>query len=402
MRNGLREWMNGHITITIRGKRFERFLNMAVRQGIQVWNIRRVGSEVSSCDILVQDYFRLRPLLKETGCRVHVQKREGFPFWLLHLRKKAGFITGVALFFFGLYMLSSFVWNIEVMGTKKLHPETVIKAAAQVGVKEGVWKVKLKEPQDIQREMMQLIPQASWIGVSIQGTKAIIQVVEKEEQEIPPPLSPRHLVAKKRAVIQTILPEAGKKTVSVNQVVNKGQILISGIIGNDQRQKAVAAKGTVKGEVWYISNVSVPLSRTQYRYTGEKQQHQYLLVGPYALQIWPWQVEPFAQAESSEKRYSPSIAGYALPLGWKTVTHAEVEPKALELSQEEAVALAKQTAREDILRKAGTEAVIQDEKVLHVKRENGKVYLSIHFSVIEDIAEEQPIVASPPSPDPAP
>ncbi|EMT50736.1 MULTISPECIES: sporulation protein YqfD [Brevibacillus] len=402
MRNGLQEWMNGHITITVRGKRFERFLNMAVRQGIQVWNIRRVGTEVSSCDILLQDYFRLRPLLKETGCRVHVQKREGFPFWLFRLRKKAGFITGVALFFFGLYMLSSFVWQIEVVGTKKLHPEMVAKAAEQVGIKEGVWKAKLKEPQEIRREMMKLIPQASWIWVNIQGTKAIIQVVEKEEQELPDPIGPRHLVAKKRAVISTILPEAGKKAVTVNQVVNKGQILISGIIGNDQRQKAVAAKGTVKGEVWYISNVSVPLTRSQYRYTGEKQEHQYLLVGPYALQIWPWQIEPFAKAESSEERYSPSIAGFSIPIGWKTVTHAEVEPVAQELSQEEAIALAQQIAREDILQKAGADAAIRDEKVLHVKRENGKVYLSIHFSVIEDIAEEQPIVASPPSPDPAP
>ncbi|WP_269778353.1 sporulation protein YqfD, partial [Rhodococcus rhodochrous] len=101
-------------------------------------------------------------------------------------------------------MLSSFVWQIEVVGTKKLHPEMVAKAAEQVGIKEGVWKAKLKEPQEIRREMMKLIPQASWIWVNIQGTKAIIQVVEKEEQELPDPIGPRHLVAKKRAVISTI------------------------------------------------------------------------------------------------------------------------------------------------------------------------------------------------------
>ena len=65
---------------------------------------------------------------------------------------------------------------------------------------------------------------------------------------------------------------------------------------------------------------------------------------------------------------------------------------------EEALQAAKQAAREDVLRQAGKDAVIQDEKVLHVKRENGKVYLSIHFSVIEDIAVEQPILGLPPAP----
>ncbi|QQE73080.1 sporulation protein YqfD [Brevibacillus composti] len=395
MRSGLREWMSGHVRITVRGKRFERFLNMAIRQGIRVWNIRRVGTETCSCDLLVQDFFRLRPLLKETGCRVHVQKREGLPFFLLSMRRRAGFYTGVALFCFGLYMLSSFVWQVEVVGTKKLHPQTVAKAAAQLGIKEGVWKVKLSEPGQIQQEMLKLIPQASWIGVSIQGTKAVIQVVEKEEPEKPVPLGPRHLVAKKRAVVHTVLPEVGKKMVSVHQVVDKGQLLISGIIGNEERQRAVAAKGTVKGEVWYISEVSVPTARVHYELTGDKQQLQYLLVGPYALQIWPWKVEPFVHAETFEVRKAPKIADYSLPLGWKTVTHVETKAVKRELSMEEAVALGKQTAREDILRKAGGDAVIHDEKVLHVKRENGKVYLSIHFSVIEEITQEQPIVTLP-------
>ncbi|USG63861.1 sporulation protein YqfD [Brevibacillus ruminantium] len=402
MRNGLREWLSGHITITVRGKRFERFLNLAIRQGIRIWNIRKVGSEMSSCEILVHDFFHLRPLLKETGCRAHIQKREGFPFLLVSMRKRAGFFTGVALFCFGLYMLSSFVWEVEVQGTKRLHPRAVIHAAEQVGIKEGVWKVKLREPQELQREILKLVPQASWISVKIQGTKAVIQVVEKEEPEKPVPLSPRHLVAKKRAVVSTILPEVGKKMVSVNQVVNKGQLLISGVIGNDERQKVVSAQGTVKGEVWYVSDVTVPLQRTQHQLTGEKQTQQYLLIGPYALQVWPWRLEPFASAESTEDRFSPSIAGYSIPVGWKSITHAQVELITRQLNEEEAVALAKQAAREDILRKAGPDTVIRDEKVLHRKTENGKVYLSIHFSVIEDITEEQPIVALPQPPAPAP
>jgi similar to stage IV sporulation protein len=398
MRNGLQEWVDGYITITVRGKRFERMLNMAVREGIRIWNIRRVGQEVGRCDILIRDYFRLRPFLKETGCRPHVERRGGLPFWLVRLRRRAGLVIGASLFFAGLYMLSSFVWEVEVRGVKQMRPEAVSMAAAQLGIKEGVWKAKLKESHVLQRELQSMLPEASRVIVDIQGTKAIIQVVEKEEPEKPVPPSPRHLVAKKRAVVHTILPESGRSMVSVNQFVEKGQLLISGIIGNETRQKAVAARGTVKGEVWYVSNISIPLSQVRYQLTGERQQKQYLLVGPYAVQVWPFEEKPFAQAESSEERFQPSYAGFTMPIGWKTVTQSEVQSVRRELSMDEALAAAKQAAREDVLRQAGKEAVIQDEKVLHVKRENGKVYLSIHFSVIEDIAVEQPILGLPTAP----
>ncbi|MGZ0052887.1 sporulation protein YqfD [Brevibacillus gelatini] len=393
MRNGLKEWVDGHITITVRGKRFERLLNMAVREGIRIWNIRRVGSEVSRCDILIRDYFRLRPLLRETGCRSHVESREGLPFWLLRVRRRAGLAIGAVLFLIGLYMLSSFVWSVEVTGTKYIDPARVIQAAGQIGIKEGAWKVKLKEPLILQKELLSLLPEAAWVGIDIQGTKVRLQVVEKEAPVKPLATGPRHLVAKKRAVIHKILPEVGKSQVTNNQLVEKGQVLISGIIGNEERQQAVSARGKVQGEVWYVSNTTVPLKQTLYRLTGERQKQQYLLVGSYAIQVWPLTKEVFAQARTEEKRFVPS---YTLPIGWKTVTYSEIEPMTKQLSKEEATEIAKKFARADILQKAGKDAFIQDEKVLHVTAENGKVYVSIHFSVIEEIAVEQPII--PPAP----
>lgn len=399
MRYGLKEWTEGYVTITVRGKRFERFLNMAVREGLRIWNIRRVGTEACRCDILIKDYFRLRPLLRETGCRSHVEQREGFPFWLVRLRRRSGLAIGALLFLVGLYMLSSFIWTVEVQGTKRMSPERVMQAAEQIGIKEGAWKVKLKEPLHLQKELTSLLPEVTWVGVTIQGTKVTLQVVEKDEPAKPIVTGPRHLVAKKRAVIQTILPEAGRSQVTVNQFVEKGQVLISGIIGNEERQKAVSAKGTIRGEVWYISNASVPLKQSHTRLTGEKQDQQYLVIGPYAVQVWPFEKLPFSQYESKEKRFMPGYAGYTSPVGWKRVTHEEIVQTQKDLTVEEAKALAIRFAREDILRKAGKDASIQKEKVLHATTENGKVYVSIHFSVIEDIAVEQPIVGVPQTPE---
>lgn len=398
MRNTLRDWMEGHVTITVRGKRFERLINLAIRDGLHLWNIRRQGTEVGQCDILIRDYFRLRPLLRQTGCRCHVVKRGGFPFWLVKMRMRAGLAIGFLLFFLGVYMLSSFIWSVEVVGVHKMTPTQVNQAAAKIGVKPGAWKVKLSEPQTLQRELLQALPDASWIGVEVKGTKAIIQVVEKEQQEKPKALSPRHLVASKKAVVYSVTAEAGKVVVNPHQYVDKGQILISGIIGNDMRQGMVAARGKVEGEVWYLSNVTIPLEQKRSAYTGITEDNHFLLAGNYAVRIWPFQIQPFQHVDTEEKKYQFSLPGLEFPLGWKVETRQEVEEQKFRLSQEKAIEMAKEFGRQDVLKRAGKDATIKEEKVLHAKEENGKVYLSIHYSVIEEIAEELPITQLPPVP----
>ncbi|HAS01647.1 MAG TPA: stage IV sporulation protein, partial [Brevibacillus sp.] len=98
MRNVIKEWYEGHITVTIRGKRFERLINLAVRENILMWNIKRLGPELGQCEMMIADFYRLRPFLKETGCRVHVTSRQGLPFLLLRMRMRSGFVAGIFIF----------------------------------------------------------------------------------------------------------------------------------------------------------------------------------------------------------------------------------------------------------------------------------------------------------------
>src|SRR5690606_1610974 len=102
------------------GQRFERLINMAVRQGFRVWNIRRYASQQGQCEMPIRDYLRIRPLLRETGCRSKVIGRHGLPFWIVRLRLRAGLLIGPFLFLFGLYMLSAMIWQVEVVGTKQI------------------------------------------------------------------------------------------------------------------------------------------------------------------------------------------------------------------------------------------------------------------------------------------
>jgi similar to stage IV sporulation protein len=51
--------------------------------------------------------------------------------------------------------------------------------------------------------------------------------------------------------------QKGQPMAFVNDHVDKGQLLVSGLIGNEDRK--VASKAEIYGETWYKSEVTVPL-----------------------------------------------------------------------------------------------------------------------------------------------
>jgi len=101
--------LRGYVLIEIRGGQLERLINALSEKKMSVWDIRIVDETHAEMFIVVKDYFRLRPLLKETGCRVHVRTRHGLPFLLDKLEKRKIFAIGIIGFVIGLYMLSSVI-----------------------------------------------------------------------------------------------------------------------------------------------------------------------------------------------------------------------------------------------------------------------------------------------------
>jgi similar to stage IV sporulation protein len=64
------------------------------------------------------------------------------------------------------------------------------------------------------------------------------------------------------------------------------------------------------------------------------------------------------------------------------------------LTKEEAVLKGIQQAKADLMTKAGADAIIVAEKLLHEKTDNGKVYLKVLLEVEQSIVTEMPIVST--------
>jgi similar to stage IV sporulation protein len=386
------QWVRGIVTIRVRGKAMETLVNRAMAGGIRLWSIERTSGGELVCNVTVDDFFRLRPLLKETGCRLRVVARKGMPFWLVKLRKRLFFGVGLVLFFIGMYLLSSLVWTIEVKGNDKISEEQILQAAKQEGVYPFQWSFRLPDTSSLSRRLEQKLPGAAWVGVEKHGTKITIQVVETTKPAPRPLLSPRDLVASTDAVVTDMLAETGRPVVKRNQRVKKGDVLISGLLGDEKHQQAVVAKGTVKGIVWHEYNIVSPLTRKVKVYTGEKEVRWYAVIGERALRVSGFGKPAFAAYETIRNMEKASWRTWELPFGRMKETLLEVRIDTVPVSEAEAKEAGLLQARADLISKTGTGTVIRAENILHEKTDNGKVYMKVLFEAEQSIAVERPLV----------
>lgn len=383
--------LRGFVRLRVTGPRTEQFVNAAAEAGIPVWEVRP-GEGGVSLKLGLDDFFRLRPLLKRTGCRMTVTGRYGLPFRLARIWRRKFFAAGVVLFAVLVMLLSSLVWDVNVEGNERLAADDVLDAARQEGLYPMQWIWRLDEPDKLSKNLASRIPGVSWVGVERTGTSVTVRVLESALPEQGELLSQRHLVSRSDAVVTEIYAEQGRPVVQRNTRVKKGDVLISGILGDEESSELVVAKGEVRGLVWHEYNISVPLQTTSLAYTGERKERYYFMLGKWAVQVWGYGKTPFEQSRTLEDRSPLTWRSLKLPVGWMTEKDMEVSEHTETLTLQEAREQGLKSAVDDIAARYGSDSVVRAQKILHEKKENGKVYMKVLFEVEERIAVELPLV----------
>ncbi|QAY68411.1 sporulation protein YqfD [Paenibacillus protaetiae] len=385
-------WVRGIVTVQVRGGQPEELVNRALAGGLTLSSIRWTSDGKLQFEVSVSDFFRLRPYLKKTGCRIHVTGRAGFPFLLDKMGKRKFFALGIVLFFAIIYLLSSLVWTVEITGNSRMSDEQIEQAAKQEGIFPFQWSFKLADADLLSKRLTSKLPDASWVGVEKKGTRIVIQVVENTVPKTADLNTPRHLVASHDAVVTQILVEKGRPVVSKNTKVKKGQTLISGTIGDGAYTQTVPAKGVVKGLVWYEYNITSPLVQPVKVYTGEKKTKWYAVLGSRLLQVSGFGKTPFEQSEAVREEEQAGWRNWKLPIGRMKETVMEVRTEQRQLTADEAKQAGLLQAKAVLASKAGADSVVRDEIILHEKTDNGKVYMKVLFEVEQSIIEEMPLV----------
>lgn len=392
MKNQWLEFLFGFVTVKVTGKGIERFINVLTRNGFFIWRVKRHGTETITFKMRLAEVKKIRPYVRNSGCKVSFLRRNGFPFLLRRMIKNSGFMVGAGVFLLIIFLLSNVIWGIEIKGAKPATEYKIRQELDKMGVKIGKLQFFVKNVEGIQRGLTNSIGELTWVGVELNGTTYHLQVVEKNEPKAPEVLAPQNLVAKKKAIIVKTFVEEGQKMVDTNDHVEEGQLLVSGEIGQEGKNlRQVAAKGEIWGETWYKSHVELPFKTNFKAYTGNEEVNHLLSFGKVELPFWGFGKTEFKEYETEKNIYKLHFLKWELPIAYinKTIRESEVLPRTY--TEKEAEENALELARKEIKSQLDEDAILKDEKILHKTVENGKVILDIHFKMIENIAVGQPI-----------
>ncbi|WYP27929.1 sporulation protein YqfD [Alkalihalobacillus sp. FSL W8-0930] len=392
----LNHWMThlkGYVFVELTGVYTERLLNACLHNGLAIWSVRKMGEDRIGFHIALGDIVMLKRLRKQYECKLYFKRRYGIPFLLMKMKKRSGFTLGLLSFFVLMLVCSQMVWGIQVKGGSPKIANEVQQAATELGIKRGTFQAQLPPVEKIQQEIQQRVTDATWIGVRQKGTIYEFEIVEHQLPEEAELLSPRHLVASKKAVIYKMFVEHGHPEVKVNDYVMPGDLLVSGTIGTkEDRMQTVPAKGQVLGEIWYTSKVSVPLEASFTTLTGKHSSRYSLTYNDWRLPIWGFGKPDYPEVQEFEKEKSLDLFGWEFPI---SLTHKEIHETYSfnrTYTEEEAKQVGMEQAEHELREQLPDDAEILSGKLLHEAVDNGKVNLSIHYQVIEDIAKEKPII----------
>ncbi len=260
-------FITGIVKIRISGLFPEKFINLCIAQNILLWKIIET-QECFYAYIRLTDFLQIRPLVLRSRVRIKVMEYYGLPFIKKRLKKRKVLVIGAIISVVVLNVLSSFVWFVDVQGNKLVSDLDIKQIAQNNGLKVGIAKSTITV-KNIENAILYHLPTVAWTSVSINGTRALIEVVEKT---LPPPLesSPADLVAVKDGEITEIVLIYGEPVVKVGDRVSKGDLLIRHSLVLAEASKSIRAKGIINAKVRYEALGEAKTKEEQYLRTGQR------------------------------------------------------------------------------------------------------------------------------------
>ncbi len=392
----------GYVVIMIEGP-VERFINLCISKGISLRDLRSFSSRKIQFKIPLHDFWAIRSIIKQTGCKIKILEKRGLPFYWSKIKKRKLLILGSIMFVATMYILSSFVWFIDVYSHEELvliEKKEIIEIANKSGLRSGISKSSINV-DEVERMILSQIPEISWVGLEFEGTKVQIEVVERKlPSEEYMDKEPKHLIAAKDGVIHEILVMMGQPLIKVGDTVEMGQILISGIIVPQiedeqeenqeevipQEPKRVKAKGIVRARVWYEGQGTANLEETIRHRTGATERVYYLEL-PNKRIVFKGTLDcKFENFETETKIKKPPRLPYLeIPGEIVVVTYYEVDENTKIYSKEEAISIIRKKLLENLNISEGAKIVDQEIKLL--VETDQKVVVKLVIETIEDIGK---------------
>lgn len=311
--------VSNQVRCLVTGEETLRFVNLCRNNGIELRHLVRRENAIQM-EIDAENFKKLRPLVRKTHVKIHILNRHGPAFFFYRHKRRWWFLLGMTVFAGMIYILSLFVWQIDIDGNRKYTDALILQALAQMDVKTGCRKSEIDLPE-IEEELRIMYNEITWVSASIAGTKLQIELREGdlkisgssgggqtgnvkrvENRENNPKTQngesetdlPANLVADEDAIITNLVVRRGTAAVRYGDEVKKGDVLIEGkvyIYNEDETLKKVdylTAEGDVFGKYQELYEKHYQRKHEERSYTGKNYRELGVaIVGKsFCLPVW--------------------------------------------------------------------------------------------------------------------
>lgn len=311
--------VSNQVRCLVTGEETLRFVNLCRNNGIELRHLVRRENAIQM-EIDAKNFKKLRPLVRKTHVKIHILNRHGPAFFFYRHKRRWWFLLGMTVFAGMIYILSLFVWQIDIDGNRKYTDALILQALAKMDVKTGCRKSEI-DLQGIEEELRIMYNEITWVSASIAGTKLQIELREGdlkisgssgggqtgnvkrvENRENNPKTQngesetdlPANLVADEDAIITNLVVRRGTVAVRYGDEVKKGDVLIEGkvyIYNEDETLKKVdylTAEGDVFGKYQELYEKHYQRKHEVRSYTGKNYRELGVaIVGKsFCLPVW--------------------------------------------------------------------------------------------------------------------
>ena len=311
--------VSNQVRCLVTGEETLRFVNLCRNNGIELRHLVRRENAIQM-EIDAENFKKLRPLVRKTHVKIHILNRHGPAFFFYRHKRRWWFLLGMTVFAGMIYILSLFVWQIDIDGNRKYTDALILQALAQMDVKTGCRKSEIDLPE-IEEELRIMYNEITWVSASIMGTKLQIELregdlkisgssgggktgnvkrVENRENNSKTQNGesetdlPANLVADEDAIITNLVVRRGTVAVRYGDEVKKGDVLIEGkvyIYNEDETLKKVdylTAEGDVFGKYQELYEKHYQRKHEVRSYTGKNYRELGVaIVGKsFCLPVW--------------------------------------------------------------------------------------------------------------------
>ena len=291
---------------------------------------------------------------------------------------------GVILFF----IMSNMVVKINIIHENREIREIIKDELDEYGIKVLSFKKSYKKLDKIRQEILDKYPEKlDWMEFDVDGMIINVRIEERIITDTSKDDKVCNLVAAKSGIINDIKVEQGEVLVNINDYVNEGDILVTGVINyNEEMKRTTCASGEIYATTWYTVDVKIPFEYSEYVETGKKK---------YNI-VWENNQNKHQILRERFNSYNSYLKNILKIFDFNLYVETEMETEKITktYTEVEALEVGINKAIENVKIKLGEKDEIIDKKVLKKVVNNSTMDIEVFVIVKELISTQEEIIVN--------